>query len=365
MPSMQGKVPTLFIENGLGARDVSTCQCFARQQYPGRRVDEIRSQGCCSYTLLVQPATKVREDEPCTSPNETLVLQFRLRKHAIEIDVASEATKWYGSLAPFITDVGRIKARRALEFHVYQMSYLHGTRLSDLQPLVKTLNDNYVSKYRSLIECLIDAFATAWKIGIDQQERSLSPRCNGKVGSTILRRLKMLEGGLPTDELRYLASGIGMKVQAGLLDRLPLVLTHGDLIPSNIMVDIESWQVTGFVDWAEAEYLPFGMCFYVLDHLFGYLDVHRDRPVFVYYAQAHQLRRHFWGLLVKRIPILDNEGMSTATALARDVGVLLWHGLAWNDGRIDRVVEPDKDAKELAYLNAFLSTERHHLVSKL
>jgi hypothetical protein len=57
--------------------------------------------------------------------------------------------------------------------------------------------------------------------------------------------------------------------------------------------------------------------------------------------------------------------MKKAVELARDVGVLLWHGLAWDDGRIDRVVEPGKDENELAHLNAFLHTEHYDLASKL
>lgn len=45
--------------------------------------------------------------------------------------------------------------------------------------------------------------------------------------------------------------------------------------------------------------------------------------------------------------------MSEAVLLARDVGVLLWYGTAFDEGRLDKVVNEQDDRVELACLEAF------------
>jgi len=41
--------------------------------------------------------------------------------------------------------------------------------------------------------------------------------------------------------------------------------------------------------------------------------------------------------------------------VAKEVGILLWHGFAWDEGRIDRVVDERDDGEEVEMLRAFLS----------
>ena len=53
--------------------------------------------------------------------------------------------------------------------------------------------------------------------------------------------------------------------------RYPQVLTHGDLCPMNIHVSPTTGGVTGIIDWAEAEVLPFGLALYGLENLLGYM----------------------------------------------------------------------------------------------
>ena len=74
---------------------------------------------------------------------------------------------------------------------------------------------------------------------------------------------------------------------------------------------------------------------------------------FVYYDNALQLRELFWACLFKLVPELESR--KEEVWLMRDVGVLLWHGYAWDDGAIDRVVDEVNDTEELVKLRAFLS----------
>lgn len=119
------------------------------------------------------------------------------------------------------------------------------------------------------------------------------------------------------------------------------MLNHGDLIPSNVLVDPESWVVTGLVDWAEAEWLPFGTCLYGIEHLLGEMkseNVGRwvQRQMWKYFEESREMRRGFWEAMVRVSPGL--EGRWAEVGCMRDIGVLLWYGFAWDDGKIDRVV---------------------------
>jgi len=178
--------------------------------------------------------------------------------------------------------------------------------------------------------------------------------CTGKVGSCIAQKLQKLARELPDEWLRESAMITFDKICA--LDDYPIVLNHGDLIPSNILVDEHTWQITGLVDWAEAEHLPFGTCLYGLEHLLGFVRPalsESSRPMFVYQEDAARLQQLFWTTLMKAVPEL--EGRREEVQVMRDTGVLLWHGYAWDEGVVDRVVDEVNDGEELAKLRAFLS----------
>lgn len=53
---------------------------------------------------------------------------------------------------------------------------------------------------------------------------------------------------------------------------LPFVLSHGDLNMMNLLVNPETGNITGIVDWAESRILPFGFALYGLEHFLGRMD---------------------------------------------------------------------------------------------
>ncbi|CAE7030324.1 hypothetical protein P3342_006267 [Pyrenophora teres f. teres] len=252
----------------------------------------------------------------------------------------------------------------------YEMDKLAGTSLTRLLPRESTLSTQARSKLQRLVISFADFIAHAWQSSSmtqtqshDRTTRADSPmdehlntlsRCSGKVGSSIVHRLEKLAAGLPDAWLRERADEALCAVQR--MTDYPVVLNHGDLIPSNILVNEQTWEITGVVDWAEAEYLPFGTCLYGLEHLLGYVvPASLNGPLtWVYFNDAEQLRGLFWTCLVAVVPDLSAH-LQHVRAM-RDVGVLLWHGMAWDDGAINRVVNEVDDVEEIAKLRAFLGT---------
>jgi hypothetical protein len=180
----------------------------------------------------------------------------------------------------------------------------------------------------------------------------------GRVGSSIVPRLQSLNIDLP---LRFRPVAKRILEQMPLIEAIPWVFTHGDIIAGNILVNPSSGQLLGFVDWAEAENLPFGTCLYGLEEVLGEMTA----TGFQYHANAADLRDIFWSELKKCIPDLQKAIVLETVNLARDLGVLLWYGIAFDNGAINRVVQEGKDVDEIRRLDAFLDLTETESTQKL
>ncbi|KAF7542686.1 hypothetical protein G7Z17_g11367 [Cylindrodendrum hubeiense] len=172
----------------------------------------------------------------------------------------------------------------------------------------------------------------------------------GHVGSSLRWRLDLLKT-LPGNSLLEAVSEATSKISN--IERLPWCLTHGDLVPANIMVDPSTGHLTGLIDWAEGEWLPFGVGLYGLEEVLGFGDAQTG---FRFYEEHEQLRTVFWDKFIELTTTGEAESLTWIqdAGLAQKLGILLWRGIAFEDGRIDRVVEAGRDDFELQKLSLFL-----------
>ncbi|KAI4643814.1 hypothetical protein J4E93_006827 [Alternaria ventricosa] len=358
---------------GLPLEDRKVCVKAVRDRYEDCEVEEFEEQGYCSYTLLVTPpkvafarentrhqATKEKECED----ESALIVQLRPPQHALDLNTVRAASTAHPALAPTIEDLGLSLPRGIC---AYETRKVDGTPLSRLQQHGHSLDDSAGEQLERLITSFANLIAQSWhspqKVhDITRTVRADSPmderpsmlaQCRGKVGSTMISRLERLASKLPDADLRERARETMRAIQR--MEDYPVVLNHGDLIPSNILVDQNTWEITGLVDWAEAEYLPFGTCLYGLEHLLGTisLDSSTSAPKWKYFNGATRLRELFWARLIDAAP--GSEARMDDVRMMRDAGVMLWHGIAWDDGAIDRVVNDVDDMEELVKLRAFLT----------
>ncbi|KAH7406940.1 hypothetical protein DE146DRAFT_648857 [Phaeosphaeria sp. MPI-PUGE-AT-0046c] len=366
------------------AVDGRRCLDAIQSRYIGWTMQELGDQGYCSLTLLVCDCREPQNSDIqspkaemrlLVAPAQARIVQIRPARYALDLTVAQAAKQAYPGLAPFVRKLDLDLPSRLC---VYEMQRLPGTPLSRVLPRSQVLDSSAQKKQEYLIESFAAVIAQGFRLAQSKgrMERADSPmedqqlmlvQCNGKVGSSIVSRLERLGDQLPDSQLRDIAINVLAHIRS--LDDYPVVLNHGDLIPSNILVDENTWQITGLVDWAEAEYLPFGTCLYGLEHFLGYLcapqdslspitadsSTGNDKKVFVYYNSAAQLRELFWRRLSGSMPFLKHK--EDDVRVMRDLGVLLWYGFAWDDGAIDRVVDDLQDPVEMACLRAFLDVE--------
>jgi len=313
--SWDADAAAFFARCGLPPPARLRCDDYARRRFPGLNVRPVPVQGFCSYTLLAGPDA---------------VLQFRPARHRLDADVLGRARAVYGDWVPATEPLGPLGSGEpgpdpGSDLHVYEMARLPGVPLSELGPADEALARD-----------LATFFARGFHRAVTASDPALAAH-KGRIGRSLGARLLVLHAGLPS---RFRAEASAALRALPAVEALPWALTHGDLVPGNVMVRTAgSPRLAGLLDWAEAEFLPFGVGLYGVDELL---------------ADAGA-RAAFWAELAARIPELAADARLRATVeAARRLGVLLWHGFAFDDGSLDRVVEVGRDDGEIRRLDRLL-----------
>ncbi|KAG4436185.1 hypothetical protein IFR05_008345 [Cadophora sp. M221] len=311
-----------FLRSGLTAQDRLDCFAFVENLYPNKSISPASCQGYCSMTMFV---------------GEDTVIQFRPSNYRLDLRVTTAARDVYGIFAPETEYIGTLPSSGLL---VYKMERIRGISFKNLRTS-STFHRMSIHGRARLCTDFAAFLSKSWC------RRTVEHMPLGRVGRSIRARLQSLCADLP---VRF--QGKARHVLANLrhIEALPWVLTHGDVVAANIIVDPSSGALTGLVDWTEAELLPFGVCLYGLEELLGEIT-----PAgFRYFSDTERLRYLFWAELKRNIPALARSHVLEAVKLARDLGVLLWHGIAFDDGAIDRVVQDDRDNEEIQRLDSYL-----------
>ncbi|KAH6611034.1 kinase [Trichoderma cornu-damae] len=345
--SCSEEIDAFFMRNGFDGRTRDACDEYARVRFPGLEAKPSLTQGYCSYTLDI---------------SDGYLLQFRPEAFMLDVDTCSEAKAIYGSFAPTTTYLGKVKGVLlenadadigSSAMHAYLHERIRGIPLSEF----RTRRTGRSADDKMFRRRLMSGLAKVFALGFGGRRPSgevAMPAGNaarGRVGESMRWRLGILSGLPGQDLLRHVSEA---KRQLDGVEASDWCLTHGDLLPGNMMVDAETGRLTGLIDWAEAEWLPFGMALYGVEEVLG---EHVPSEGFRYYEDHGKLRQLFWNELLSFAgdrggPSLE-EGRRRVEA-SRTLGILLWRGIAFDDGRMDRAVEAGRDDSEMQKLRLFL-----------
>lgn len=362
-PGKGNGVDAFFARCGYSPQTQNHCWLLVQRLFPNTEVEEVHPQGYCSYTLLV---------------GHDRIIQFRPAAHKLRLTVAEAAENVYGTLAPRTQLLTIFKPPRILlskdcqhdvhdstsvdegvvmeddqdQFDVISLRRIRGISLAELRASSVSSRQNLYSVVRHFARFI----ATGW----NHAHRASGPRASsisGRIGRSLAWRLEQMCASLPPRFAPFLSK---TRSQLDKITSLPWVLTHGDIVPANIMVEPSQDKsgelvLTGILDWAEAEYLPFGVGLYGLEEILGETD---SSGQFTYYSDENELRTLFWAQVDAE---LATDG-SALSPLQREIvddahtlGVLLWHGIAFDNGKLDRVVEEGRDDEEISRLDLFFA----------
>jgi len=361
-------VDAFFARSGFPAEVRSLCWDFVRSRYPAAHITEAKSQGYCSYTFSV---------------GDGEIVQFRPPSHRLNLAIVRLARTFYDHLVPETEYLGVVVVHESRtgadageadetpgddactqnpscfpSLYAYAMARAPGVSLAEFRAsqVLHHHQGELSVCHNTLLRDFAKFIAAGWHTTRTVEEL-VKPSLRGRVGSSIKWRLSIMRDGLPW---RFRTTVEAILADLEEIEALPLALTHGDIVASNIMVEDAGpgpdIRLTGILDWVEAEDLPFGVGLYGLEELLGRTT---QDGSFAYYSDAEALREIFWDELISEVPELDRgTELRKSVDMAHVLGMFLWHGIAFDDGKLDRVVEEGRDEEEIRRLDLFFATAR-------
>ena len=304
------KIPTALRqrearEPGFTWKGCSASDCFEYAKFlmQGLPISLVNNQGSRSYTLIC--------------PGRDRIIQFRLSE--LNVEVVDDAKQMYGDL------VAKVFRHHDFVLPVYTSNILPG----QLYIWQKVARDSFpLEREKRTVTDLAKIIATASHFPRSKETYSdnswtMSAKAN-------LQRLKQ------NTSLREMAPEIHIRVaylstKLHLLDTLPGVLTHMDLVSQNIFVEKDTGTVTGVIGFHDARTEAFGINIYALyeSYVGSLADGHwspYDMPAGEQYSGlsvCEVLTRAFWdSLWVNVAPGLDKRVFEEAVGVALKAGLL-------------------------------------------
>ncbi|KAL3474120.1 hypothetical protein BJX99DRAFT_271878 [Aspergillus californicus] len=184
---------------------------------------------------------------------------FRDENSTIDMDNISLAKAVHPEFVASCKYLGTIGDSQPL--HIYEMENLPGPAL-----IMARIPPNDMSRQRNTINDYARFFAQSWNSNLEA--------CSDKTATLLSEfqsKFDLLARNLPS---RFASNLVRVRKELPSLfsKALPFVLSHGDLNMMNLLINPETGNITGIVDWAESGILPFGFVLYGLENLLGWMD---------------------------------------------------------------------------------------------
>jgi hypothetical protein len=131
---------------------------------------------------------------------------------------------------------------------------------------------------------------------------------------------------------------------------LPFVLSHRDLCEMNPLISLETGQISGILDWAEAEILPFGLSLWGYENILGYMNPEGWH----YYENHRELEALFWQTFLEKAAKVSEDDLNLIR-FSRLAGLFYRYGIVVDGKAVIRVVN-ELDVAPLRYLDAFCAS---------
>ncbi|KAK3994555.1 hypothetical protein QBC44DRAFT_322261 [Cladorrhinum sp. PSN332] len=311
----------------------SECDQLAMSITGASALRQVRTPGSLSYTVICKrPGVRDGTDE--------VVVSFRQQESGLDKDTVALASAIHGQLVPEATHQGTMPGSDPL-LGIYTMSLVSGVACLEVLSWQAEMDAEEEAKHISFIKHLARYFARSWSAS---QPTGIQARESQE--EDISRRLAILKSN-PTFDI--IPSSTLSTLEAA-LPRLfaqdyPQVLAHGDLSKTNILVDPDTYEITGIVDWSLASVKPFGMELDTLLLTTGYMDMAGWHDYSCKAALIEAFWAEFWSsAAVLGIQDYDDDELRkqdfrAQAEAAMKIGAILRYGFKRNaDGSASEVV---------------------------
>ncbi|KAK8134542.1 hypothetical protein PG984_006554 [Apiospora sp. TS-2023a] len=216
------------------------------------------TQGSSSYTV------------ECTTKS---ILSFRQRGSILDSRVINLAKDIHGRLIPDVSYCGNV-GEGAYGLIVYRMSYLPGTPMQQLYRQVTEVKLEDKRNISTFYKHLAGYFARSWWKPLSEAANwnamSLMKENDFRIDeSEVRRRLGLLKCSKLFPSVDAVVARIEDSLPAlfGQTGEWPKVLTHGDFSDRHILLDSNTFAITGIVGWTKANIGVFGLDLAILNTL--------------------------------------------------------------------------------------------------
>ncbi|KAI0536685.1 hypothetical protein GGR58DRAFT_514390 [Xylaria digitata] len=260
----------------------TTARFFSGRNSPSQRqCDEIAQtiSGASTVSLVDSPGsmsyTVVCSGLP--SPRKDLIVSFRESGAVIDEEIVKLAKEVHGDLVPESTYHGNVEGADPPLF-IYSMPRLRGSSYIDVLPFRAEMDSDERDKHAVFIKHLARPQLASRQAQAEQQEE-------------IRRRLTRLMEELPSSSLLYSTVSKLIECLPSLFSQnYPQALTHNDFSVTNILIDENTFEIMGIVDWSLATVMPFGMGLDIIFLATGFMT----RDGWHNYARKQLLQDTFW-----------------------------------------------------------------------
>ncbi|OOQ84384.1 hypothetical protein PEBR_30716 [Penicillium brasilianum] len=321
--SPDGAIDEFFNSNTTVTRQ--QCDEFAIS-HAGGVSTALQMQGVCSYTVAA-------------GPKKSKVFQFRDENSTIDMGKISLAKAIHPEFVASCKYLGTMGNSRPI--YIYEMEHLPGTA-----HIMARIPPDDMSRQHNTIKDFARFFAQSWNNDL---------RPGSDATTTLLIEFQssfdLLARNLPSRFAPNLER-VHKELPSIFLKALPFVLSHGDLNEMNILVDPNSGNITGIVDWAESRILPFGFALHGLENFLGRMD----SEGWHYYDRYGELERLFWQTFRKEAHNFSDTDFYLIRA-ARMAGIFYRYGFKFDTKGVVQSVRMDQPDDSLAYLDAFCAAD--------
>lgn len=343
--SLDNAISSFFRSNTSATRQ--QCDDFTLSR-AGGPVSPVQIQGTFSYTLT-------------GGTNKSKLFQFRVQDSSFDMDIMNLAKAVHPQFVARCKYHGTIGLSRPL--HIYEMDTLPGTTYIMARDISAVQPPDAVFRQRNTVKDLARCALTligSFQAGADSVNSFFAQSWNGSqqlcqddtaaLLAEFHSKFDLLARSLPS---RF-ASNLG-RVRQDLSSlfsgAVPFVLNHGDLCEMNLLINSETGDITGIVDWAEARILPFGFSLWGLENVLGCMD----SEGWHYYNNRRELEDLFWQTFWGEASNASDTDLQFIRA-ARMAGLFCRYGFIVEGKAVKSVVD-QSDASSLAYLDAFCATD--------
>ncbi|RAQ75024.1 hypothetical protein COH21_004903 [Aspergillus flavus] len=178
-------------------------------------------------------------------------MSFRESASGLDEDMVRLARAIHGCPVPHMRNHGVMKGSDP-PLNIYTMPLLPGVACLETLSCQADMGHDEEAKHIRFIKHLARYFARCWST-----PQPMEPRMRAQCRAGVFHRLAVLKASRSTEVPISIISELETTLPLLFASEYPQVLTHGDLSYTNVLVNPNTYEITGIVDWSLAEVQPF------------------------------------------------------------------------------------------------------------